>query len=1820
MASKKSYLSDPRCQCDFVVATTQASINSGLLEFLDEQAQPEQYVCFVKDGKDLPTQQISLDDLLTRSGGVNPFYIEDQTSDDDERVKKLMKAHFQAGIMLQMGIPEGYTRETLPPIVTLNTASNVSFNLFCRKARVVSIEWGEWGAQFNVSEQPKGPSGNLWTMTMAVDLTITGLNQKLNTSYFNNHPKVKAQLLEALANVSGTAFSLQQLIFDLDSAILQTSPDFSNVKDKHAKFVLEEYFRDIYVKTAKEHGLPLVAVTVVAQPKDESTLHMTAFERIVNPLKASDGSPIANPTDSERAVTTLDYLCAINNNPVPRISSLDWNWMQPQDVNDSSGAIAINRNILARYIASNLKDSTSSSCYTAIFHQSYLELANGAHPDVTFPSGSNVIHMEYTCSNEGSIYDSDIPNIPATAQVDNKYTLDVFFEGATIRVVQWSYMYIACHIGNYSSHGFSMKVVDKRLTDTYGISVDQTGSLHLLRTNESTDDQSDTEPTKQTNSSSGGGGSDVPGMVQGMLDILINNLTSLVFDKVRNDFSNSSAGDLHELQISTLQNFIFPAARVFTYKDLFFSEHQDLVSKITYLDPNKVSPAQDPKEPQAGQEEDKTSAGHLPPSSPLPIQTGTVGELTASTALMQNYIQGEIVSPTGKFEALQTGDGHALLFGIDSAGIFHVIEEQTIQVKFPGETGAVVHTFDVGQSVVDGSVGLMMAVQLDGNDHLFFSLGNSNKDLSWITSPHWTMVPFDPVNEVPQKINVRAAMFAETEYKQYLVVDIDRPSQNTDPHIARYHIDPARTTGHYWVKHDVSIDLGASSYQSAVGRLQGKRVDGIYNAGTSGTGGSGQLIYEPVINAYGDGPATPVRLELPGGAIPSAIATAHSDGQDGSTDLYTVVGSTLYCFPADWEEGVSAPLALCTSDSLAGTDTLRAMTRGGTTTLWGRNQSNQVYYLSSPTSRVFTPAAWSAPVPILAEIEHMSAYVNCADGGNTIFTAGNGRLERTIQGSAATGSVWRAHEIAIAAPPQQKCISIRSYTTTIHVTDSNGKSLIPKATVQLSSSSRAPVYINGLYYVLNPVTPVLVSADTTGTLTVVEKIDSLQASVLTVSLANTTLIVNPMDNTMAKIKELGSAEKLRGAQVPSQIIAGGIMDSPGLTSLVDPSTNDEDVEAVANSLSLLKDAYDKLRGPNETPGVTEASMGRGPQPQVLIQSSVSHFQRVKATNFGIFDDFWHSIKTAWGDFKDWLDSVGDAITTAFGDLWQGLKHGGEALGRLFCDAGSGLWHLVVKIGGKVFHAALDTWHSFTAAANWLLGKVVDFAKNAWAWFESLVNWPDIRRTKQVTHNTIRLWMQHQVDWIPDLTDRWNQTMTDFRETVNQFAGITDFSPLDDSDNVLKKPATDAAANPYKGQTSDSLLLANKYRDHAHELTILGDNSAATDGVEGLLNNLLTAVSKEGAVLGAVFDELQKLIKDFSTLSIEEILKRLMGIVADAVLSSVQVVVDALLKVLHTVAQSLVNVLDTKIHIPVISDLLNLVGVPDLSFLDLFAWIIGMAYTVVYKITHNKQAPFPAHDNTVSAMISANSWGELTALFGQPSDPGSFSSSSGASFAARPSQLASTSSPSTPEMFFFPSGHNIAGIAGLPLGSLTTIEAEAGESAATGLKVGKFILSVISAGMQALTNHLSPRDPITNDTVNGFSYGVLAIRLACLGYFSGVFQKGAGKFDSKFPKFNVGKLQITNYEGIGAVVDAVLALPDIAVTIFHIVDLAQKPAGKTRSAAILDECGNVVGYIQRAAYALALNDEEPDSKALAAGLAGVTVWITAGFQIAEAESC
>ncbi|PYH77107.1 hypothetical protein BO82DRAFT_345861 [Aspergillus uvarum CBS 121591] len=1773
-----SYLSDARYVYDFVVATTQASINAGLWEFLSQSTQPVEYISFLSDPKTgLPTMETTLEELLHKTGGVNPFDIPSDTPYTDPRIKFINKARFAVGIKIQMGIPPLCSPSDSPPIVNLGSdASKVVLNMYCAQITVIQnhkdpydddlSSWNVW------SQAPADP----WIIQTQVDLVMKDLDKELNSSeYLRKNHKVREQLRKKLENLSGTAFSLHQLLFDLDNAVLQNNYAFDRVSDPDVKFLLETKFLQIYAKSASEHGWPLVAITAVSQERDDSTLQMTAFERTVNPVKDSSGSDLANPSQSAQLATTLDYVCVVDNKPVPPISRLGWNWVLPQDVGDSSGVIAINRDILTRHIATNLHTTAKTSCFAIEVQEARLERRDIDRLDLAFPAGSShVIHMESQADTEGyqphdEVNEYEGPEkmkVGAYVEVQTKYALDVFFEASSVRVVQHSQVDLSCsfaapldnppvgggprslyYIDNTSQ--LRMKAVDKTLTDTYSITVDQKGGLQLVKASESLDDRSDSEPQRLTPAE------------------MTATMTATIFEEVRNDFSQLSTGDLHELEISQLQSFIFPGARVFTYKDPSFSDHQDLVCKITYLDPVQVSPSQPPRQSQQSQQSetgpvDRIPAGDSHCSPPPP--PGTVGKLTASTELMQNYVQGEIISPTGKFEALQTSSGHALLFAVDTPGVFHVIKEQSgtiqtgwqihdlstagIETYFPGQAShATVHTIDVGQSAADGSIGLMMAVNIDDNDHLFVSLGNSCDDTSWVAHPTWTMLPFDSATEASQRISITGSLFAETQdRKQYLVVDINRPQSTGDPHITRYHIDPSRANGHYWAKHDVAVDIASAEYQSTVGRISGQPVDGIYTAGT--TGGRPQFVYEPIINYYGVGPVTPHRLRLPGDSLPSAIATAHRAGTDASTDLYAVGESTLYRFPADEQGEDDEPIPLLTSDILRGTDTLRAMTHDGVTVLWGRTASDTVYYLSCVEDQLNNPAAWHTPIPILSGVERISTYVNRTDGGNTVFASGNGRLHKLMQNpDRLTGNGWREQEIAIAVPRDREPLSFMSYVTCVQVTQLEKELPVQSAMVNLSASSRTPVYINGLYYSLSS-TPIQVATDLMGSLTIVEATDSLTATALTVSLENTTLTINPMDKSVAKLTALDSAEKLRGARFPSHIVAGGIDGSPELIPLMGPSIGDEDVEAVATNMTLLGECYAKIWKRPEKPDTTT-----------------------------------HEIGALAGDVEKALQGLGDIISTTAGDLFQALKHAGKSVGRIVYDTASKGLHMVLRIGETVYHAALDTYHAIVKGLEWVYNKAKAGLKELFRLLQALLEWGDIKRTKHVLKNITKLWLQDQVDSIPRMRQKFDSTIAEVEKKANEWANIGDWSSslgAATTTNALSSSATGLS----NVLTPDAKYLSDKYRDNAHQLTVVGDLPSG-DGVQSLLNELITAVSNEGHVLEAVVGQLQSLASQFSSLSVEQVLQRLAVILVDGTLSSLKVVVDALLNVVAVMAQAALDILDTKIHIPVISTILNQVGISDLSFLDLFTYIGAVAVTVSYKIAVG-QPPFPKHDRFQQQVSVATAWSAVEDLYQDMQ-----------------------ALPSNAKKGIFMGCHMFSGVM-VYVGSLQKAFDAEGQKANKVLGVIGTILGMASTATTAAADSLIPMAPIEAAPFKILSKITTAAKIGCKLVFGGLGQW-------TFGKVGLNKLVIQDARGAGAILDAALVPHAALVTIWHFYEISRSPDSMERSSAISSEVGKLANYIARVAYAVAVSDEEESSKQVAIVVMAAANDVYAGLLFAEA---
>lgn len=578
-----------------------------------------------------------------------------------------------------------------------------------------------------------------------------------------------------------------------------------------------------------------------------------------------------------------------------------------------------------------------------------------------------------------------------------------------------------------------------------------------------------------------------------------------------------------------------------------------------------------------------------------------------------------------------------------------------------------------------------------------------------------------------------------------------------------------------------------------------------------------------------------------------------------------------------------------------------------------------------------------------------------------------------------------------------------------------------------------------------------------------------------------------MDHTFSKLIALDSSEKLLNARFPSNTCAGGVLGEPEYTPLVAPSAAPEVVNAVAKHLGLLKTSYANAKSPKISTSAAQDGVrqNRGVVPSHMFRAKPGEFSSFSI--LGFLGDIWDHVTMAAGD-----------LVRALKHAVEGIVHGVEHVAKIVYDGMSDTLHFLVQIGETVYHAVLDTVDAVVGAMEWVFKVVKTTIEDIINFVRFLFEWDDIRRTKDVLHNLVGLWVQHQADKAPLVRDSFDKAIAGVEGIVNKMAGVVDWSPLRPD---MQKPVAASAFNPLKGQTSGSQMLVNHYRDHAHQLRILGV-VPEKDGVVTLIEDLLTAIANEGVVLEGVLKQLQKIASEFSSLSVVDILKRLMAILVGGVLSSVQAVVDALLNVLSHMAHSVVNLLHTNIHIPIISDILKLIGVPGITFLDLFSWIIAVAYTVAYKIA-NGHPSFPSKDDTVSAMISAKTFDEISSVFGQQGRGSSnFNSSSLHSMQASP-RLITIPKPILTAIFL--GSHAMAGLGGFVLSILTGPEAEfpTGENR---LATPCGVVALIAGAIHGIGEFLCPRAPIENEAVSICSDIVLGLFTINKGVFSGIAQK------------------------------------------------------------------------------------------------------------------
>jgi len=359
---------------------------------------------------------------------------------------------------------------------------------------------------------------------------------------------------------------VQQLILDLDNAALESTPTMGGITPGTPTYtLLSQVFLGAYFTAMKSTAQPVLGYAVIKNtpPPDQSSLVLTDMS-----MEVSQYIDPNTKTGDNNNLNTLNYLCATNGNALPPPTPFDWNWVEQPEEANFNGAMAINRNTFCKYFQNQLTGYVMHNCYAA-WVKVWLSglkvnfswhLTPGQAPTITTPpTGAEVLTYYYTSS---AFHQAGLHGDMGRMRLTSTYSASVSFSGNTIVIVQ--NLTVTVYVRSLAN-SLSWNPVNKTITDTYTLAVTEGGNL-TASLNSVTKDDSDPTPSKN------------------WFIELFTDLNDLAND-VAKWASNFSATALHDMPVNVAQQFVFPGGKTFAFKDVAFSENQDLVAHISYAQP-----------------------------------------------------------------------------------------------------------------------------------------------------------------------------------------------------------------------------------------------------------------------------------------------------------------------------------------------------------------------------------------------------------------------------------------------------------------------------------------------------------------------------------------------------------------------------------------------------------------------------------------------------------------------------------------------------------------------------------------------------------------------------------------------------------------------------------------------------------------------------------------------------------------------------------------------------------------------------------------------------------------------------------------------------------------------------------------------------------------------------------------------------------------------------------------------------------------------------------------------------------------------------------
>ncbi|KAK4160234.1 hypothetical protein QBC43DRAFT_303908 [Cladorrhinum sp. PSN259] len=273
-------------------------------------------------------------------------------------------------------------------------------------------------------------------------------------------------------------------------------------------------------------------------PGPDPTLHINDFFLFVQPLLRSDGKPLGLPTDDDKKLSTLNYQCVAQGNPLPD---------QPGTHQPPLALPTSHPTVKVEYIEQGILGVDSYTLFSA-------DMTPGSYPapsNITFPvptSENDNTVLQYTRGDAAE----DSAN-GGHLKVETYYEMNVKFRRYNVsnasKIIVQQKLYVNLYVKNEGTSKEG-KIVSKIHTDTYSLAIDNNSRGKLVLGFDSS--QLDT-------------GKEAIDNVSGFL--------------------NWWTGVNNIIQGVTKNDFVFPGGRELLMEEVGFSDARDLVPYISYAEP-----------------------------------------------------------------------------------------------------------------------------------------------------------------------------------------------------------------------------------------------------------------------------------------------------------------------------------------------------------------------------------------------------------------------------------------------------------------------------------------------------------------------------------------------------------------------------------------------------------------------------------------------------------------------------------------------------------------------------------------------------------------------------------------------------------------------------------------------------------------------------------------------------------------------------------------------------------------------------------------------------------------------------------------------------------------------------------------------------------------------------------------------------------------------------------------------------------------------------------------------------------------------------------